>query len=65
MAKRRMDELERSMTEARSPKVSVEADLARLGGKSRSDLVADHRRGGSSPLGKGSHSKEKKRGRGR
>lgn len=62
MAKRR-SELERSMSEAQDPRASVAADMARLKGFSRSDVVPDHKRKASSPLSHGTHSSKKKGGR--
>jgi hypothetical protein len=61
MAKRPR-EIERRMAEGR-PKFAedVATDLNRLGGRSRSDLATDDRRGAASPLGMGSHSKKEKR----
>jgi hypothetical protein len=44
-----------------SPKEAVAADMARLGGARREDLVADSERGASSPLGHGTGSQAKKR----
>jgi hypothetical protein len=39
----------------------VRAGMARLGGRSRSDLEPDHRRGAASPLGHGMISKKEER----
>jgi hypothetical protein len=41
----------------------VQEGMSRLGGQSTSKLEPDDRRGAASPLGMGSHSKEKRRGR--
>jgi hypothetical protein len=38
--------------------VEMQEKLRSLKGKSRSDLVPDHKRGPSSPIGMGSHSKK-------
>lgn len=42
-------------------KAGVAADMARLKGKSRSDMERDDRRGPSSPLGQGTGSKRMER----
>ena len=57
MARNRFEDLQRSMEKARGRKAGVEADMARLGGRSRNDVVPDHQRGAASPLGGGSHSR--------
>jgi hypothetical protein len=44
-----------------SRKAEVTADMARLKGKSRSDLARDDKRMATSPLGMGSHSKKTER----
>jgi hypothetical protein len=58
-------EAERRVAEGR-PRFAedVKAGMNRLGGKSRSDLEPDHRRGAASPLGHGMGAKKvKERGR--
>jgi hypothetical protein len=44
---------------AKGRKAEVTADMARLKGKSRSDLARDDKRGPTSPIGMGSHSAKK------
>ena len=45
-------------TAKRSRKADVDADLARLKGRSRSDLADDKARGAASPLGHGTGAKK-------
>ena len=59
---RKRNELEKAMEAARGRKAGVDADLARLKGASRSDLVPDKDRGAASPLG---HGKVREKGKGR
>jgi hypothetical protein len=58
-------EYERAAADLRNPRASVEADLARLKGMSRSDLTRDDVRGPASPLGHGAHSRDERKGRSR
>ena len=64
-AKRRMPTDDPMMDQPGARRAGVMADLARLGGRSRSDLEGDDRRGPASPLGMGSHSKKVEKVRGR
>jgi hypothetical protein len=55
---------ERRMAQSRpSYAKDVQERMTGLGGQSTSELEPDHKRGPASPLGMGSHSKEKRRGR--
>jgi hypothetical protein len=51
----------RAAADLRNPRASVEADLTRLKGMSRSDLTRDDVRGPTSPLGHGAHSRDDER----
>jgi hypothetical protein len=66
MARKHTREMERKVAEGR-PRYAedVRAGMARLGGRSISQLEPDHQRGPGSPLGRGMISKKEERRKGR
>jgi hypothetical protein len=62
MARKHERQMEQRMATGRpSYAKDVQEGMSRLGGQSTSKLEPDDRRGAASPLGMGSHSKEKRR----